>query len=352
MHTRRYFPTTAFLLSGGAHWLVAAQDVREAQVPLAGCDALACSGATACAAGNEPDDPTQMSLVGIAANAVNLTSETRLSLTLVEDGRTIFGNSPGLEAYERTLYVGAPSSSLTPGGDDDDDDSDSNNSPAACSLMLQYQSQTFPIPAESARGLESGNTTSCAGILDRRCQERFASFIESFSSPDRNDTTSPDCTGLASHVMAAIRADGDFLCDRYYSNLVTVTGAPLLNSSAGNHTENDDDNECRPTLPADENRRLYRVGSVQTVIEAESDASIVGDSVFGGRQGYTPVIAAVYSGGGEGGSLDSVQFACMQALRTSGEVLEATGMAAPAQGAVGFTAVGLAAGMSIAVLLL
>ena len=284
---------------------------------------------------------------------MNLTSETRLSLTLVEDGRTIFGNSPGLEAYERTLYVGAPSS----GGDDNEDnDDESNNSPVACSLMLQYQSQTFPIPAESARGLENGNTTSCAGILDRRCQERFASFIESFSSPDRNDTSSPDCTGLASHVMAAIRADGDFLCDRYYSNLVTVTGAPLLNSSAGNRTDNDNDddnNECRPTLPADENRRLYRVGSVQTVIEAESDASIVGDSVFGGRQGYTPVIAAVYSGGGEGGSLDSVQFACMQALRTSGEVLEATGMAAPAQGAVGFTAVGMmAAVMSIAVLLM
>ena len=344
MHTRRYLVFTALLLSG-ARWPVTAQDVREAQVPLAGCDALACSGATACTAGNESDDPTQMTLVGIAANAVNLTSDTRLSLTLVENGRTIFGNSPGLEAYERTLYIGAPSS-LVSGGDDDDD---RNDPPAACSLMLQYQSQTFPIPAESARGLEGGNTTSCAGVLDRRCEERFVSFIDSFASPDRSNTTSRDCTDLASHVMAAIRTDGDFLCDRYYSNLITVTGAPLLNKTGNRDNDNDDNNECRPTLPADEDRRLYRVGSVQTVVEAESDANIVGDSVFGGRQGYTPVITAVYSG--EGGNLDSVQFACMQALRTSGEVLEATSMAV-ARGAVGFTAVGLAAVMSISVLLL
>ena len=49
-----------------------------------------------------------MNLVGTAANAVSLISDVHLSLALVEDGDTIFSNSPELEADERTLYIGAP----------------------------------------------------------------------------------------------------------------------------------------------------------------------------------------------------------------------------------------------------
>ncbi|KAI1405521.1 hypothetical protein F4819DRAFT_400667 [Hypoxylon fuscum] len=294
--------------------LVASQEYQQAQVALEGCDTLACSSTTsnsACSMSDQPDDVTQTTLVGIAPDAVNLTSDAQLSLTLIEAGRTQFGNAPGLEAYERTLYAGLPSSLLQSEG------AEGNGLPPACVLMLQYQSQTFPVPSESTRDGSMNGTTSCEGILDQDCLNKFASFITSFEGSD--NTT--DCAALSSHVNTQVRSGDIHLCN-FYANLITTTGAPLLNTS--NDSRNDESltqDECRPTLP--QSNSLYRVGSVQTIVE-DSDERFGGD-IFGGRQGYTPIITVVYDGGG--GNLSSVQSTCMQALRKSGEVLENTGAA-------------------------
>ncbi|KAI4866154.1 hypothetical protein F4820DRAFT_417733 [Hypoxylon rubiginosum] len=312
----QHLAAAAFLLSG-PQWLAEGQEPQQAQVPLEGCDALACSSTTSnsvCSTSNQPDDVTQTTLVGIASNAVNLTSDAQLSLTLVEAGRTQFGNAPGLEAYERTLYAGLPSSLLQNEG------TESNRLPAACALMLQYQSQTFPIPDESTRDGSMNGTTSCAGILDQDCLDRFTSFVTSFDSSSSNDSAM-NCVDLASHVNTQIHTGDVHLCN-FYANPITVTGAPLLNTSTGsNNDEVLTQDECRPTSP--QSNSLYRVGSVQTIVE-DSDERFGGD-IFGSRQGYTPIITAVYDG--QGGNVSSVQFACMQALRKSGEVLEDTSAA-------------------------
>ncbi|KAI6083752.1 hypothetical protein F4821DRAFT_244179 [Hypoxylon rubiginosum] len=301
-----YLAAAVFLLPE-SQWLVAGQEPQQAQVKIDSCSSFACASSAAnsvCSSSNQPDDITQTTLVSIASNVVNLTSDSQLSLTLIEAGRTQFGNAPGLEAYERTLYAGAPSSLLQ------------GDVPASCALILQYQSQTFPIPNESDRDGNMNGTTSCAGILDQDCLERFTSFITSFDSSSGNDSAT-DCATLASHVNTQIHSGDIHLCN-FYSNLIEVTGAPLLNTSTGSSNEESlTQDACRPTLP--QSNSLYRVGSVQTVVQTDSDERIGGD-VFGGRQGYTPVITAVY----DGGNVSSVQFACMQALRKSGEVLEDT----------------------------
>ncbi|KAI2601795.1 hypothetical protein GGR54DRAFT_53735 [Hypoxylon sp. NC1633] len=299
----QYLAAAVFLLPE-SQWLVAGQDPQQAQVKIDSCNNLPCASSTAnsvCSLSNQLDDITQSTLVGIASNAVNLTSDSQLSLTLIEAGRTQFGNAPGLESYERTLYAGAPSSLLQ------------GDVPASCALMLQYRSQAFPIPDESDRDGNMNGTTSCAGILDQNCLERFTSFITSFDFSSRNDSAT-DCAALASHVNTQIHSGDIHLCN-FYSNLIEVTGAPLLNTSAGSSNEESlTQDQCRPTLP--QSNSLYRVGSVQTIVQVDSDERVGGD-VFGGRQGYTPVITAVY----DGGNVSSVQFTCLQALRKSGETL-------------------------------
>ncbi|KAI1737514.1 hypothetical protein F4680DRAFT_468061 [Xylaria scruposa] len=298
MHTYRIATTT--LLFGCPRLFVAGQQAQLAQVPIDACNVLPCAAEesnSVCSQSHQEDEVSAAPLVGIAANAINLTSDTKLSLTLVEEGRTIFANEPGLEAYERTLYVGPPRAFALPG----------NRPSAACALTLQYGSQTFPVPMDSERRGDINRTTSCAGVIDQDCFNTLADPIKSFDPDNENEV---DCAALADFVNGRIHAS-DTLCT-FYSNLITVTGAPLPNLSGGTSASFVDD-KCKPVLPAD--NVLYRVGSVQTIVKPDDR---IGGEIFGGRQGFTPVIAVLY----DGGNVTSIQYACMQALLQGGSVLE------------------------------
>lgn len=319
MHVQRLILASILLLPG-AQWRTAAENNK---VSLEGCDALGCSSESSVCSPKQGDDVTQDNLVGIARDAVNINDDTKVSLTLVEEGRTVFANAPELEAYERTLYASAPKSLET----------------HACVLMLQYRAQTFPIPSDSTRPTPENGTTSCTGIMDQECQDLFASTIESYNSS--NDTT--DCSALASHVTAEINSRDIHVCN-YYSNLIAITGAPLFNTSDGNEEALADD-ECRPSLP--DSNSLWRVGSIQTVIEAQSDEAFGSDS-FGGRQGFTPIITTIYSDD-DSENIDLTQFLCMQALRTTGEVLEES--AAATQNGAGSAMFGFVIAIGLAVLM-
>ncbi|KAI0182181.1 hypothetical protein EV127DRAFT_450081, partial [Xylaria flabelliformis] len=277
MHT--YHIATTALLFGCHRLLVAGQEAQQAQVPIDACNILPCAveeSNSVCSQSHQEDEVYAAPLVGIAANAINLTSDAKLSLTLVEEGRTIFANEPGLEAYERTLYVGPPRSFALPG----------NRPSAACALTLQYGSQTFPVPKDSTRRADINRTTSCTGVIDQDCFNTLADPIKSF---DTDNDNAVDCAALAEFVNSRIHASHT-LCT-FYSNLITVTGAPLLNLSGGTSASLMDDT-CRPVLPAA--NFLFRVGSVQTIVKPDDR---IGGEILGGRQGFTPVIAVLYDGG-------------------------------------------------------
>ncbi|KAI1779317.1 hypothetical protein F4818DRAFT_438098 [Hypoxylon cercidicola] len=237
---------------------MASQEPQQAQVTLEGCDALACSSTT--------------------CNPVYSTSDQPDDVT-----------SPRLEAYERTLYAGLPSSLFKIDG------TEGNRLPASCVLMLQDQSQTFPIPSKSTQGGSMNGTTTCADILDQDCLNMFTSFITFFDSSGHDSVA--DCAAHANHANHAntqIHFGDIYLCG-FYAKLITVTGALMLNTSSNSSIYKSlTQDECRPTLTQSNN--LCRVGSVQTIVE-DSDECF-GSDIFGGRRGYTAVITVVYDGGG------------------------------------------------------
>ncbi|KAI1171062.1 hypothetical protein F4777DRAFT_566869 [Nemania sp. FL0916] len=307
----KHYLSTAALMLASPRIMVTGQEAQGAQVQISSCSSLTCGANqsnSVCSHSHQSDDVNTAPLVGIAESAVNLTADTKLSLTIIEEGRTIFSNAPAFEAYERTLYAGIPPSLF----------SDNNSLPAACALMLQYGSQTFPLPKDgSARSGEVNHTTSCAGVLDQSCFDTLATHIKSFNSSS-NGNNMTNCAALAEHVSGQIHSSNT-ICS-FYSGLISVTGAPLYNTSQSGGGDNAAalaDDMCIPVLPA--SNSLYRVGSVQTIVEPDDR---VGSDVFGGRQGFTPVVTVVYDGAEQGGNVSSVQFACMQGLLQSGLVLD------------------------------
>ncbi|KAI0182182.1 hypothetical protein EV127DRAFT_493996 [Xylaria flabelliformis] len=211
MHT--YHIATTALLFGCHRLLVAGQEAQQAKY-----QSMPESNSV-CSQSHQEDEVYAAPLVGIAANAINLTSDAKLSLTLVEEGRTIFANEPGLEAYERTLYVGPPRSFALPG----------NRPSAACALTLQYGSQTI----SRAEGFNAASRYQPHNEL-HRCHRPglFNTLADPIKSFDTDNDNAVDCAALAEFVNSRIHASHT-LCT-FYSNLITVTGAPLLNCERGN----------------------------------------------------------------------------------------------------------------------
>ncbi|KAH9895476.1 hypothetical protein F4778DRAFT_273917 [Xylariomycetidae sp. FL2044] len=297
---------------------VAGLEPELGMTDLVGCENRACRVPTAgngtCSDPNPSDkkysNATRATIVGMAYQAVNLTSDVQASLSLVEERQVAF--SPGISFYPRTLYAGLPSSKLQ-----------NAKIPENCVLMMQYGSQTFPLPyVQSAIPKQPVHrTTGCDDIFQPDCFEKWTRIISSFDpTASTNETTR--CYDLASHFNTQIRNSTYSCSGQFFSNLITVNGAPLIQTANGNNNTVALANDvCRPVV--DDSDTLYQVGGVETIVE---DKEVIGGNIFGGRQGYTPLISTVY--GGDNGSLSSVQVHCMQAFRPNGLVLAADNAAA------------------------
>ncbi|KAJ3554976.1 hypothetical protein NPX13_g10467 [Xylaria arbuscula] len=142
----------------------------------------------------------------------------------------------------------------------------------------------------------SKSTPHGRNIITLKRLQNLMINLEKYSTNSYNSSqessTATDCAALAGHVNTQIRSR-DYLW-LYYSSLLTVAGAALFNTSDGNGSQHSYDR--------------------------------YGGAVFGGRQGFTPIITAVYDDDDDG-DVSLVQFACMQVFKKSGDVLEDIGAA-------------------------
>lgn len=262
------------------------------------------------------DDKTRLS-VGLAKAAFQL-PKANLSLTLVDglksDGHTNYKN-PIFKYSDMRLFVGSD-----PGLEEE-------NKPSGCLLMMQYQQQTFPElqyadddhPHERFKG-----TTSCQGVLDPFCQSNILKLIQSYnasSSPSSDENDNQKCTGLIHHISHGLRSMQHFCgSGGLLANLMNVTGGAIP-SDKQDLPDNLGSGECLPVAP-----KNFQLNPVATQIQYYLDDPPKGSTqyysrLFGGRAGFTPVVAVVYE---DNKDKPTVQFSCMQTLMKDGQLREAT----------------------------
>ncbi|KAM0276581.1 hypothetical protein ACHAQH_006586 [Verticillium albo-atrum] len=284
-------------------------DGMNPTINISSCQSLACSppDGSICSSGDLPGPEVG---VGMAAQAVN-SSSTSLSFTLIdgldENGFTGIGSSE-YEYSDQQLFVGMPA--------------DTRDYPSGCVLMMQYQGQTFPLEPlsdDDNRSEGSKGTTSCDGVLDVFCRASIVDMIRDFDvSGDE-----PRCGRLIEHVNSKLRGSSGTCGGEgaWIANFFNVTGGtlPRSNSTVASASRLGSE-ECRPVTP--ESYELFLVARMRQLYFAEppSSASDYLGRLYGGRAGWTPVMAVVY---GEEESDDvpdpDVSFLCMETLKRDGE---------------------------------
>ncbi|KAI6860599.1 hypothetical protein KC343_g4274 [Hortaea werneckii] len=311
----------AILLSLGFGAIVSAQrnddDNFNPTMDIASCGALPCRN------GTEQSNichPMQTYTgfaygVGMVSDALTLPgADFNLSYTLV-DGEGWGGllDQPYYEFSSLGLYVGAPV------------DANLTNEAPACSLLFQYQGQTF---SEGSPYLE--NSTACPQLFrgvpgDNDCFDGLRETISAFDfSADGNDSSYSSrtrCEALAQYVeftAQQIRSDPNHLntvCS-YFANLVSVTGGVISGPEASTDTAKPagNDSDCQPVLPR--NYDLHQVAYAREVLYKNSLAENEAYLGPGGRSGYTPIVNVVYSDGED--TDPEVSLLCMRTYNPDG----------------------------------
>ncbi|KAI7236131.1 hypothetical protein KC330_g3929 [Hortaea werneckii] len=311
----------AVLLSLGLGAIVLAQlnddDNFNPTMDIVSCGALPCRNGT-----EQSDICTPMQFdtdfvqgVGMVSNALALPgADFNLSYTLIDgEGWGTFADQPYYDFSSFGLYVGAPV------------DANLTNEAPACSLLFQYQGQTF---SEGSSDLE--NTTACPQLFtgipgDYDCFDDLRETIRAFDFPadgsDSSYSSRTRCEALAQYVeftAQQIRSDPNNLntvCS-YYSNLVSVTegvvSVPEVSTDSARPAANDSD--CQPLLPQD--YELHQVAYAREVLYENSLAENEPYLGPGGRSGYTPIVNVVY--GDEDDSDPEVSLLCMRKYTPDG----------------------------------
>ena len=286
-------------------------EARNPMVAISPCTALSCTpdSGSICALEESPGPEVG---VAMAAAAINVSSTTSFSLTLI-DGLSQNGIPASGGAYETSdqqLFVG-----VDPNLDDD-------GYPSGCVLMMQYQGQTFPRRTTffgdvAERPELVRNTTSCDGVLEAFCRSAIFNITQTFN---RSNTETDRCQLLTEHVNMQLRALPG-TCGSggtWISNFINVTGGslpgpestPVRNERLGN-------DECQPVLP--EAYRLYKVAEmIQWYFPDPPEPSEFYARQFGGRAGFTPVFTVIY-GSDEDETDPEMQFFCMKTFEPDGE---------------------------------
>ncbi|RMY22778.1 hypothetical protein D0867_02493 [Hortaea werneckii] len=216
---------------------------------IAPCDALPCGrtvNETGICAPRTPDSTIARG-VGMVSDAVNLPgSNTSLSFTLTDgETRGVNVGATGTTFSTLGLYVGAP------------EDADLANQPPACSLLFQFQGQTFP--ETSTDNYE--NTTFCPYAfrgVDDSCLGNLRDTIRTFEYSADSYPSWSRCEALAQyveHTMQEIGSDSRDLqttCS-YLASLVSVTGGTISGPDVATNPSRPagDDTTCQPVLPQD-----------------------------------------------------------------------------------------------------
>ena len=281
--------------------------------PIAPCDALPCgktTNETGICAPRTPDNTIAQG-VGMVSDAVNLPgSNTSLSYTLI-DGETRGVNlgATGTTFSTLGLYVGAP------------EDTNLANQPPACSLLFQFQGQTFP--ESSTDNYE--NTTNCPRAfrgVDNSCLENLRDTIRTFEYSADNYPSWSRCEALAQYVEHSMQEIGSNSRDlqttcSYLASLVSVTGGTISGPDVATNISRPagDETACQPVLPQDYN--LYRVTYAREPLQFNSSVIDEGlDLGLGGRTGYTPVVNVLYSQKDD--TEPEVTFLCMRTYTPDG----------------------------------
>ncbi|TKA24602.1 hypothetical protein B0A50_06362 [Salinomyces thailandicus] len=310
---RQYLLATVMLAA------VAAQrddgDTFNPKRAISSCDALSCQGTGIC---SPPSEAITAYGVGMVSEALTLSdSDVSVSYTLADgEGWGTYVDQAGYVFSSLGLYVGAP------------EDTDLSSQPPACSLLFQYQGQTFPEDTSDA-----SNTTTCPQTfsgVSNECFETLQDTIRGFDySAAGNDDNYPSrtrCEALAQYVEYNVQhIDNDpsavnTVCS-FFGSLVSVTGGaisgPEVTTDVARPAGND--SSCQPVLPQDTD--LHRVAYAREVLQ--KDSSGPGPSSFGfgvgGRVGYTPVVSVLYDD--EDDVEPEVTFLCMRTYTPDGEIL-------------------------------
>ncbi|KAI7157564.1 hypothetical protein KC349_g5509 [Hortaea werneckii] len=311
----------AVLLSLGLGAIVLAQlkddDNFNPTMDIASCGALPCRNGT-----KQSDICTPMQFdtdfvqgVGMVSNALALPgADFNLSYTLIDgEGWGTFADQPYYDFSSLGLYVGAPV------------DANLTNEAPACSLLFQYQGQTF---SEGSSDLE--NTTACPQLFtgipgDHDCFDDLRETIQAFDfSADGSDSSYSSrtrCEALAQYVeftAQQIRSDPNNLntvCS-YYADLVSVTGGVVSGPEVATDSARPagNDSNCQPVLLQD--YELHQVAYSREVLYENSLAKNEPYLGPGGRSGYTPIVNVVYSDGDD--SDPEVSLLCMRTYTPDG----------------------------------
>ncbi|GAB1726876.1 hypothetical protein NU195Hw_g6999t1 [Hortaea werneckii] len=310
----------AYLLLLGLSAIVSAQlddDNFNPTMDIASCAALPCSNGT-----EQSNICTPMQFdtdfvhgVGIVSNALALPgADFNLSYTLIDgEGWGTFGDQPYYDFSSLGLYVGAPA------------DANLTNEAPACSLLFQYQGQTF---SDSSSDVE--NTTTCPQLFtgipgDYDCFEDLRETIRAFDfSADGNDSSYSSrtrCEALAQYVEFTAQQLGsdpnevNTVCS-YFANLVSVTGGAISGPEVSTDTARPagNDSSCQPVLRQD--YHLHQVAYAREVLYENPLAENQPYLGPGGRSGYTPVVSVVYGDGDD--TNPEVSLLCMRTYAPDG----------------------------------
>ncbi|KAI6854976.1 hypothetical protein KC343_g3183 [Hortaea werneckii] len=280
---------------------------------IAPCDALPCGGTaneTGICAPRTPENTIARG-VGMVPNAFNIPeSNISLSYTLTDGAiRGVNLGATGTTFSTLGLYVGAP------------EDVDLASQPPACSLLFQFQGQTFP---ESSRD-NYENTTSCPSAFtgpDASCLENMRDAIRTFEYSADSYPSWTRCEALAQYVEHSMQEIGSNSRDlqttcSYLASLVSVTGGTISGPDVATNISRPagDDTACQPVLPQDYN--LYRVAYAREPLTFNS--SVIDDGLdlgLGGRTGFTPVVNVLYDQ--ENDTEPEVTFLCMRTYTPDG----------------------------------
>jgi len=310
----------AYLLLLGLSAIVSAQlddDNFNPTMDIASCGALPCNNGTEQSNICTPlqFDTDFVHGVGMVSDALALPgADFNLSYTLIDgEGWGGFFDQTYYMFSSLGLYVGAPV------------DANLTDEAPACSLLFQYQGQTF---SEGSSYLE--NTTACPQAFtgvpgDDDCFDGLRETIRAFNfSADSNDSSYSSrtrCEALAQYVeftaqqMGSDPNDVNTVCS-YFANLVSVTGGVISGPEASTDTARPagNDSSCQPVLSQDYN--LHQVAYAREVLY---ENPLAGREYYlgpGGRSGYTPIINVVYSD--EDDTDPEVSLLCMRTYNPDG----------------------------------
>lgn len=287
-----------------------------------GCDALECArnnNKSICHSfPNQQDEEHEAYGVAMLPNALKISENTSLSLTLI-DGYPVsrsINSITGDTQNTRSLYFGAPQNAVS---------SLKNRNPG-CALMMQHDGATFPY-ASSDRVFDMKSTTCPIEFLSQGSTNNLiSSWVRDFNSRDlKFNTTSHDhCEALAQYM--GYRAHTDSTTNTiggYYSALTTfaggaVSGPDVDTDNVAEITTSLDGSTnpetCQPVQP--QNYNLYNVTSMSQILRSNAMDQ---NHTFGGRTGYTPIVSVLY--GNDENADPEVQFYCVHVRASSGEEL-------------------------------